>query len=50
MPEVLTQEEIEIIEEKVVKVIPRYHVILMDKNYLNKVIQWIILLHAHYNC
>jgi len=32
MPEVLTQEEIETIEEDVVKLIPRYHVILLDDN------------------
>lgn len=30
MPEVLTQEEIETTEEEIVKLIPRYHVILLD--------------------
>ena len=30
MPEVLTQEEIETTEEEIVKLIPHYHVILLD--------------------
>ena len=32
MPDVLTQEETETIEEEIVKLIPLYHVILLDDN------------------
>ena len=32
MPEVLTQEETETIEEEIIKLIPLYHVILLDDN------------------
>jgi ATP-dependent Clp protease adaptor protein ClpS len=32
MPEVLTQEEIETNKEEIVKLIPQYHVVLLDDN------------------
>jgi ATP-dependent Clp protease adaptor protein ClpS len=49
MPEVLTQEEIEKKEEEIVKLIPRYHVILLDDNEhtYDYVIEMLMILFKH---
>jgi ATP-dependent Clp protease adaptor protein ClpS len=49
MPEVLTQEEIEKKEEEIVKLIPRYHVILLDDNEhtYDYVIEMLMVLFKH---
>ena len=49
MPEVLTQEEIEKKEEEIVKLIPHYHVILLDDNEhtYDYVIEMLMVLFKH---